>query len=180
MICQECHQRPAALHFKKTLNGKVNEVYLCEQCAQEKGEHLFSGHPAFSLNNLLGGLFNPEQLMATKPSYHEEETRCENCQMTFQQFLQVGKLGCAHCYQTFDSKLMPILKRLHGGNTVHQGKVPTRLGGNLHLQRQLKKLREQLQKAISDEQFEKAAEIRDEIRSLEPQLADEGGGSNVS
>lgn len=175
MICQECHERPAAIHFTKTLNGKVTEVYLCEHCAHEKGEHLFSGHPAFSLNNLIGGLFNPGQLFSSNAPFQEKETHCEKCKMTFQQFLKTGKFGCAHCYKTFDLKLTPILKRLHGGNTVHQGKIPARMGGTLHLQKELKKLREKLQEMVAGEHFEQAAGIRDQIRALEKQLSGEGG-----
>ena len=38
MICQECNQRPATLHFTKIINGEKTEVHLCEKCAQEKGE----------------------------------------------------------------------------------------------------------------------------------------------
>lgn len=176
MICQECHERPAALHFTKTVNGEMTEVFLCEHCAHEKGEHLFSGHPAFSLNNLLGGLFNPEPHFSANSSFREQETHCEKCHMTFQQFLQSGKFGCAHCYKSFDSKLSSILKRLHGGNTVHQGKIPARMGGNLHLQKEMHQLREELQKMVSNEQFEEAANIRDQVRALEKKLLGEGGG----
>ncbi|OLN23133.1 hypothetical protein BTO30_06345 [Domibacillus antri] len=176
MICQECHERPAALHFTKTVNGEKTEVYLCEKCAHEKGEYLFSGHPAFSLNNLLGGLFNPEPLFSSKPAFHEEEARCEKCHMTFQQFLQTGKFGCANCYTAFDSKLIPILKRLHGGNTMHHGKIPERMGGTLHLQKELQQLREQLNEMIANEYFEQAADVRDQIRAVEQKLSGEGGG----
>nr|WP_046176523.1 UvrB/UvrC motif-containing protein [Domibacillus indicus] len=175
MICQECHERPAVLHFTKTVNGKMTEVYLCEHCANEKGEHLFSGHPAFSLNNLLGGLFNPDPQFSANPSFHEQEVHCENCHMTFKQFLQSSKFGCAHCYETFESKLTPLLKRLHGGNTIHHGKIPARMGGQLHLQKELQQLREKLQEMVTSEQFEQAANIRDQIRALEKKLLNEGG-----
>ena len=154
----------------------ISPKQLCEHCAHEKGEHLFSGHPAFSLNNLLGGLFNPDPHFSTNSSFREQETNCEKCHMTFQQFLQNGKFGCAHCYKSFDSKLSSILKRLHGGNTVHQGKIPARMGGNLHLQKEMHQLREELQQIVSNEQFEEAANIRDQIRALEKKLLGEGGG----
>ncbi|OMP67976.1 UvrB/UvrC motif-containing protein [Domibacillus epiphyticus] len=177
MICQECHDRPAALHFTKTVNGEKTEVYLCEKCAHEKGEYLFSGHPAFSLNNLLGGLFNSEPLFSSNPAFREEEVTCEKCHMTFQQLLKTGKFGCANCYTTFDSKLTPILKRLHGGNTMHQGKIPERMGGALHLQKELQLLREKLNEMIASEYFEQAADVRDQIRAVEQKLSGEGGGS---
>jgi len=59
MICQECNQRPAALHFTKIINGEKTEVHLCEKCAQEKGEmFIFNGESGFAFNNLLAGLLN--------------------------------------------------------------------------------------------------------------------------
>lgn len=177
LICQECHERPAALQFTKTVNGEKTEVYFCEKCAHEKGEYLFGGHPAFSLNNLLSGLFSSEPLFSSNATSHHEDVQCEKCHMTFQQFLQTGKFGCAQCYTTFDSKLTPILKRLHGGNTRHQGKIPKRMGGALHLQKELQLLREQLNEMIANEHFEQAADVRDQIRAVEHKLSGEGDGA---
>ena len=59
MNCQECNQRPAALHFTKIINGEKTEVNLCEKCAQEKGDiFIFNGGSGFAFNNLLAGLLN--------------------------------------------------------------------------------------------------------------------------
>ena len=41
MVCQECNQRPATLHFTKIVNGEKEEFHLCEKCAQEKGDMYF-------------------------------------------------------------------------------------------------------------------------------------------
>ena len=41
MICQECNQRPATLHFTKIINGEKEQFHFCEQCAQEKGEYVY-------------------------------------------------------------------------------------------------------------------------------------------
>ena len=59
MICQECNQRPATLHFTKIINGEKEQFHFCEKCAQEKGElYMFNNTSGFSINNLLAGLFN--------------------------------------------------------------------------------------------------------------------------
>jgi protein arginine kinase activator len=178
MICQECNQRPASLHFTKIINGEKMEVHLCEKCAQEKGEiFVFNGGTSFTFNNLLAGLLNIDSSFhqQNQNAFHQEEIiQCERCSMTFPQFVKVGRFGCAHCYETFKEQLKPVLKRLHSGNWTHNGKIPKRIGGGIHLRKQIEELKDQLKVVISNEEFEKAAEIRDEIRSLEKELI-EGG-----
>ncbi len=66
---------------------------------------------------------------------------------------------------TFKSKLTPIIKRLHSGNTHHGGKIPARIGGAIHLKKQVSQLKEEMQALVEAEEFEKAAEVRDQIRS---------------
>ncbi|GHI00527.1 UvrB/UvrC motif-containing protein [Neobacillus kokaensis] len=181
MICQECNQRPAALHFTKIVNGEKTEVNLCEVCAQEKSEmFMFSGQSGFNFNNLLAGLLKIDpsfQKPSQSPFQQEEVLHCGHCSMTFPQFLKLGKFGCAHCYETFKDQLQPVLRRLHGGNFSHNGKIPKRIGGDLHLRKQIDELKVSLQECIQHEEFEKAAKIRDEIRSMERKLAGnvEGG-----
>ncbi|QED45914.1 UvrB/UvrC motif-containing protein [Cytobacillus dafuensis] len=173
MICQECNQRPAALHFTKILNGEKAEYHLCDKCAQEKGDMFMLGAPGFSINNLLAGLLNIEptfQKTEQDPFQQEEILQCDQCSMTFQQFIKVGRFGCAHCYQAFEEQLKPILKRLHSGNSVHNGKIPARIGGSIHLRKNIEELKQKLKESIVKEEFERAAEIRDEIRLLESKL----------
>lgn len=181
MICQECNQRPATLHFTKVVNGAKTEVHLCEKCAQEKGEmFMLSSAAGFSINNLLAGLLNIDpSFHTTKQNSFQNDSdliRCQNCSMSFEQFVKVGRFGCGQCYESFNDHLTPILKRLHSGNTNHIGKVPKKAGGTIIIQKQLEKLKEKLLELISSEEFEKAAEVRDEIRSLEKKVSSQGGG----
>jgi protein arginine kinase activator len=176
MNCQECNQRPAALHFTKIINGEKTEVNLCEKCAQEKGDmFMFAGGSGFTFNNLLAGLLNIDSNLqkTTQNTFHQEEIlHCERCSMTFPQFIKIGRFGCAHCYETFKDQLKPVLKRLHGGNWSHSGKIPKRIGGGINLRKQIENLKIELKELILHEEFEKAAGIRDEIRILEKKLTD--------
>ncbi|WP_141434086.1 UvrB/UvrC motif-containing protein [Bacillus sp. 03113] len=180
MICEECNQRPATLHFTKIISGEKTEFHLCEKCAQEKGElFLLNGGSGYSINNLLAGLLNIETNFQQKQETFQnpEILQCPNCSMTFQQFIKIGRFGCAHCYATFKDRLKPILRRLHSGNWSHNGKVPKRIGGNIHIQKNIAQLKLSLKELIVQEEFEHAAQIRDEIRSLEKKLngSEEGG-----
>lgn len=181
MICQECNERPATLHFTKINNGEKSIFHLCEECAHEKGEaFMLSTGAGFSINNLLAGLLNMQNNLKpaqTTPIYQNEPLQCQECSMTYQQFVQIGRFGCANCYKTFNEQIKPILKRLHSGNWTHNGKIPSRIGGGIHLRKNIENLKQTIKELISREEFEKAAEIRDEIRSLEKQLdrGHEGG-----
>ena len=65
-------------------------------------------------------------------------------------------VGCADCYKTFFDKLQPSLQRIHG-NTAHQGKFPQGAGEDVKKAHRLKELKTQLNKAIDEQNFEKAA-----------------------
>jgi protein arginine kinase activator len=181
MNCQECNQRPASLHFTKIINGEKTEFHLCEKCAQEKGDmFIFNGGSGFAFNNLLAGLLNIDlsfQESDQNPFHQEEILQCNHCEMTFPQFLKVGRFGCAHCYETFKDQLNPVLGRLHSGNLSHSGKIPKRMGGGISLKKKMEELKLQLRSSILHEEFEKAAQLRDEIRTIEKKLAKslEGG-----
>jgi protein arginine kinase activator len=181
MICDECNQRPATMHFTRVVNGEKTEVHLCQQCAQEKGEmFMMQGGTGFSLNNLLAGLLNFEntyQHQGHGAIDKEEFIQCPSCSMTFPQFVKAGRFGCTACYEAFSGQLKPIIRRVHGGNWKHHGKIPKRVGGTLHIRRQLEESKQRLKDLITKEEFEKAAKVRDEIRSLEKLIkgTSEGG-----
>lgn len=177
MNCQECHQRPATLHFTKIINGEKTEVHLCEQCAQEKGDMFtLDGGSGFSVHHLLAGILNGQHSFANasnQPLSSQKEVHCDRCGMTYHQFSKLGKFGCSHCYESFQESLPPLLKRLHSGNVSHTGKIPARVGGTIQTRKQLHELKSKLKDLISHEEFEQAAEVRDQIRSIENQLETE-------
>ncbi|OEH93158.1 UvrB/UvrC motif-containing protein [Bacillus solimangrovi] len=176
MKCQECLKNPATLHFTKIINQEKAEFHLCEQCAREKGE-MFAGNSGFTVSSLLSGLLNMESLFVNsseKPLSNQLELECKSCGMTYKKFSEAGRFGCANCYQTFNEKLDPIFRRVHSGNTVHAGKIPKRIGGDLHVQKEISDLKDHLKKCVANEEFEQAAEIRDKIRSLEKSIIEKG------
>lgn len=169
MQCQECEKRPAAVHFKQIINGEKKEIRLCEVCAQEKG-YVQNQNQGSSLHDLLTGLFNfdtPAVDASVQDSKQVKELQCPTCALTFSAFKEMGKFGCASCYETFAERLEPILRRVHAGNTTHAGKIPKRAGGSIQKRRQIKEYRIQLKKLIEEEKFEDAAVLRDKIKELE-------------
>ncbi len=78
-----------------------------------------------------------------------------------------GQLGCPHDYEVFRSLLTPLIERTHEGATHHVGKVPTTADATVQKQTGLLKLRRELQEAVEQENYERAARLRDEISILE-------------
>ncbi len=157
MLCEHCHQNPATVHFTQVLNGEKKEQYLCEECAQKLNVAHFGD---LSFNTMLANLFAPAGAAA------RTETRCPVCGASYADFAEGGLLGCPGCYDTFRSRIEPILRRVHNAVT-HQGKLPVRGGGDLSTQRRIEELRLQLTQLVMREDFEEAARVRDEIRALE-------------
>lgn len=174
MICQECKKKQATVHLAQIINGEQMEQHLCEACAREKGEFYFDSQPPFSIHNLLTGLMNldagPGQVIG-----YPVKVQCENCSLTYAQFGQIGRFGCSRCYPTFNERLLPLMRRIHG-STQHVGKVPARAGNAVKLKRSIDEMRRELQSLVAREEFEKAAELRDRIRKLESGLQE--GGDN--
>lgn len=167
MMCHECNKREATLHFTKIINGKKTETHLCDQCAREKGDYNPVSN-SFSIHQLLSGLLNVDKPINNNPSLDiNQENTCEKCGMNYHKFARIGRFGCAECYHTFQLKLDPVLKRVHSGNTIHTGKIPKRIGVSIKTQKVINELKRKLQAHISKEEFEEAAKLRDEIRSLE-------------
>jgi protein arginine kinase activator len=96
-----------------------------------------------------------------------EAARCTFCSATLKDFRTTGRLGCAHCYATFEGSLRDLLRRVHGhsrhaGKRYHAPEAAATEGQSV-----LSELRERLRRAVENEQFELAAELRDRIKVLE-------------
>lgn len=177
MVCQECNVRQATLHFTKIVNGKKTEMHVCEHCAREKGEAI-PGSDSFSIHHLFSGLFNTEDSGSSQKNTNEKALlKCPNCGLSYEKFLHIGRFGCATCYDTFSNKLSSVFRRVHGGNNKHSGKIPKRIGESIQIEQRIEEMRATLNEHIQKEEFEKAAELRDEIRALMKQkdLPKEGG-----
>ncbi|HEY0829313.1 MAG TPA: UvrB/UvrC motif-containing protein [Bacilli bacterium] len=169
MICQECGKKSATLHFTKIINNEKSEFHICEVCAREKGEVIPGTTNSFSIHNLLSGLLDFEPSSGKVIGSTPEAARCEECGLTYTQFAKLGRFGCSSCYKHFFDRLEPLLKRVHG-STIHVGKIPRRTGGKIKHKREIDILKRDLQRKIEQEEFESAAQIRDQIKDLEKKL----------
>jgi protein arginine kinase activator len=161
MICDICKKAEATVHLTQIVDGKMLKVDLCEACAKEKGVQEAAG---FSLADLLGGFGATEEIKSEAPG-----TQCPVCGFTQAEFKKTGRLGCSTCWETFETGLASLLKAMHKGDH-HIGKVPAKAVHTLALSGKIQELSEQLEKAVREEKYEDAAQIRDEIREMEVKL----------
>ncbi len=163
MLCIICKQNQAKVHLTQIVGEKMQKVDLCEECAKSKGVNDPAG---FSLADLLLGLGASQELAGSSGG---QEVKCPNCGFTQADFKKAGRLGCSECYITFAEGLEGLLKTMHKG-VRHVGKVPHALKQGRDLTDQLRKLQKSLDKAITEEDFEQAANLRDEIKATRDKL----------
>lgn len=185
MLCQVCNKNTATIHYKSSVNGSVTEKYLCNGCAEKYGigeksktSELFQTadmQDSFfdnSADALLGGLFG--ELLGARRQSPSTGAVCKSCGMRYADFVNTSKLGCENCYETFEGLLYPTLKRIHG-NTVYCGKVPGGYEKKQTLRQKIDELRSKLEDAVAAQEYEKAAQYRDEIRKLEADVNNKDG-----
>lgn len=162
MLCDQCGENEAVIHLTQIVDNQMGTFHLCEGCAEDKG---LEPEPKMGQLPLTDFLAQMAQGEAQSTSGHSQE--CEFCGLTLKDFKKTGRLGCSHCYVTFDEHLRGLFRQLHGG-TQHVGKVylppdPTAA----ERADQLTRLRRKLDAAVQKEEFERAAQIRDQIHQLE-------------
>jgi protein arginine kinase activator len=161
MLCTICKEKPATVHLTQIVGDKMQKLDLCEDCAKTKG---INDPTSFGLADLdlVLGLGASQQLEQAAGGV---ELKCPRCGFTQADFKKSGRLGCPECYRTFSEGLAGLLKTMHKG-TRHTGKAPEALRATRENAGLLKTLQAKLARAIKDENYEQAAQVRDEIKQL--------------
>ena len=172
MLCERCGKNEATIHYSEIVNGKKRSYSLCEECADALGINVKSDpFEAFGAGSLLSGFFGDifDHPAVGRVAEPKTETRCPVCGSTLREIAAKGKVGCAECYRTFRAELAPTIRKIHGGVT-YKGTTPAADGTAAAKEKpasELDALRAELYEAIKNEEFERAAELRDKIKSLE-------------
>lgn len=156
--CEKCG-KPATVFLTDITDGKKLEKHLCEDCAGAEGVTVKSNVPIAQLLE--------DFILQSSSGAAEPEAACDVCGMTFSQFRRGGLLGCPNDYEAFGAHMAELLERSQEGASQHVGKVPLRAGGDQKKQNAILRLRAELKAAVSAEQYERAAELRDRIQRME-------------
>lgn len=152
--CKQC-QDSATLHLSKVVDGKLVKLALCAKCPKAAQAKAGWG---WDLIDASEGAPEP-----SRPRLNE--SACPGCGLTAADFKETGRLGCARCYETFEDKLEGVIRKLHRGST-HLGKAP-RGRRKVVSREEIAALKRRLQEHVNREEFEMAAAVRDQLRSLE-------------
>ncbi len=177
MLCQNCEKNEATTHIKRIVNGDMSQTYLCAECAKLLGANEMFSDFGIGLKDFFGSFFGD-----TLPVLGQSSTvRCPKCGCSFDDIVKSGKVGCAQCYEVFYDKLLPSLQRLHG-KINHSGKISVSFGlsapepeqsaepaapAEESVEEKIAALKEEMALAVSEQEFETAARLRDEIKELE-------------
>ncbi len=163
-LCERCN-KPATVHMTEISGGKPHDVHLCDSCAQEAG---YVQQTHMPINELLNQFLKSQAQVSETPA-----TRCPDCGMSWQEFKDTGLLGCPRDYDLFLNQLNGVIERAQQGANHHTGKTrdtqpaPRKDDAVRLRQAELNRLRKELARAVEDESYERAAQLRDQIRTLE-------------
>jgi protein arginine kinase activator len=161
MKCQFCNEQVATIHLTEIEDGQKKEVHLCEDCYKDKNTVV---EKSASLDSLI------KTLLSNLDDQTVDRSRaCPICGTTYTDFQKRGLLGCPEDYTVFKDSIGPLLEKVQGAEATHKGKVPRSFLGQRSHAEKLIVLRKELDEVIKNEMFEKAAELRDEIKRLERQ-----------
>jgi len=147
--CSRC-KKEADVTYSEVIGGEMSTVRMCRDCPilQEK----------------LHGSENPGLC-------------CENCKTSLESILMGNPLGCKECYEIFHDVLVDQLieldhisprlrpNEMSKHSTLHIGKTPYS-SQDAFKSKRLSSLNEALSDALSGENYEQAAWIRDKINTL--------------
>ncbi|MCK4858313.1 MAG: UvrB/UvrC motif-containing protein [candidate division Zixibacteria bacterium] len=166
MICQDCHKNKATVHVTHVINNQKVILNLCDECAARRGFNNPLKSVPFPLADFLSSMVS--KTLSTSAEKLAEKT-CPVCKLSYDTFAKTGKLGCGNCFSAFREPLADLLRKIHGSN-LHRGKRHTGGASGIEPLKEEARLKDELKQAVSTEDFERAAQLRDMIKDLQKKL----------
>jgi protein arginine kinase activator len=159
MLCQHCKKQAATVHLTDLVKGEKRERHLCESCASSEGvvvkQHV-------SVPDLLN-----QFLMSQSGVQELARLRCPDCGITFIEFRSQGLLGCPNDYDVFGEHLGNVIERAQEGRSHHTGRSPGQAPEADGVERERLSLQRELREAVENEDYERAAQLRDRLAELQ-------------
>lgn len=159
--CEDCGQ-PATVYTSIAIDGITQELCLCRGCAEKRKLVVPDQLPDLKaiLKHFAGNMtLIPSELA---------KLQCPDCGIKYMEFRRQGRLGCPYDYVIFRAGLEPLLERVQRAKH-HKGKRPKRQAAPVEQDGAMRNLRHQLKQAVAAEDYEKAAQLRDLIRTKDPE-----------
>lgn len=171
MLCKNCNKNEATFHYTEIINGVKKEIALCDKCRNKLGIGSLDFNIPLGMQDFFSDFFENNSYM---PEIEfSKKLKCDKCGMSYDEFVQGGRIGCINCYDTFQSKLDLILKNIHGFNQ-HKGRILNSPKTKIIEQQkenpknnEITNLKNKLKELVKEEKYEEAAKVRDEIKKIE-------------
>ena len=163
MKCQFC-EKPATFHITELTEPHGPQVmHLCEEHARG----FLQKEAVNPVASIAGALAKQLSLGQTKAELAElDQKECPVCGISFFEFRSTGRLGCPYDYTHFADDLQPLLTNIHD-SLEHIGKRPSRAAASADSHAQMIQMRREMEEAVDREDYERASEIRDELKRIE-------------
>ncbi len=152
------------MFLTQIVNGQVSELALCEACARAKGlfdpqslsfaEKFFPEEFKKRIDKLVQELSNNPENAPQAPPVMRVLGACPICGFSAEDYRRTGHLGCPDCYTVFANELDPSAAEEEITMTDEAPAITKA------------RLQKELQQAISREDYELAAKLRDQINAL--------------
>ncbi|MDR0764355.1 MAG: UvrB/UvrC motif-containing protein [Synergistaceae bacterium] len=183
MLCDNCGKNEAEVLIRQVIDEEVRNLSLCRSCAEKMG-FISSLVPSVTISFSIGESA-PKQKKIRKVQTRKRElpfepARCPACGLDFASFRAAGVLGCPGCYEAFRVPLGIYLRKTQGAEShwvasdafseigVVSGDVNRRtdIAAEEKTRGNIARLRMELNEAVSSEDYERAARLRDLLAPL--------------
>lgn len=157
MKCQNCGRNEANYHYRSNVNGQIQEMHLCYECAAAMEGSVFS-NARREMN------YNDPFRFIMSPGGFNGGNMWENMNKglfnygAYPQVVMINPSIDPHGAPPQAADIKPSPK---------ENRIPADAGEEIKRRRELNKLRSEMDTAVKSEDFEKAASLRDEIYRLE-------------
>ena len=160
MLCEECKVNEATYTLSVMMGDEITTRHLCGDCMARMNMTLSAGNIKNLLSSILSAITGNDTSVAP-----QQEVVCPRCHTTLSQFTKTGHLGCPGCYEAFREQLQPMLLQIHG-RVQHAGRQPLCTEDAQRTRTRQEQLTRLMEQAVALEDFETAAQLRDQLRAL--------------
>jgi protein arginine kinase activator len=184
MLCDNCGKNEVEVLIRQAIGEEVKHLNLCRQCAEKMG-FISPVIPSITISFSIGESA-PRQRKVRKTQTKKREQPfesmcCPTCGSDFQSFRETGILGCPDCYESFRVPLGIFLHKTQGAEShwvasdafreigVTAGATNCRTDTVTETEEtrgNISRLKLELSEAISREDYERAAQLRDILAPL--------------
>jgi len=169
MFCQECKVKRAEIEVMKKDDKGEEQIKVCKECASKISKKTYNEQLSFGV--FLKEILN-EKITNKMIEHSDGMPTCKHCGTTLLKIREIAEFGCPKCYKSFEPYLDDIFKDLHGG-VRHAGKVPKIARKDVAKTRKVHKLKQLISKYVEEENYEMAAQVRDELKKSQKEVKDD-------